>query len=435
MNTRRSPGLIALLSLSVAGISYAQDPLSPQITTEDSLAQEEDRPLTPEEKAEIEAALETDASEAEERQLESGGLPTQAATGGGSGVSMNPEISAILDFAVAGFSEPVDERLPRGAHDPNNNGFNLQQFELAIGAVVDPYFRFDSYLIFSLFSVEIEEAYGTTLALPFGLQARGGQYLAPFGYINTTHPHQWAFVDQPFMETRYMGPEQDRGLGMEFSWLTPLPWYVLLLGSSQMADEARSFLNGDDRPVTKPLDLQYVAAIRQFFELSNDWSLKLDLSGAWGPNTTSPDNITGLYNAYAYLKYRPITRQSHMAVAFRSEWTYSYRQVPDNALTSWAGYAQLEWQFARRWQTAARFEFGTPEQTTDSGTVPRPFYLDPEWTADRQRYSAALTFFPSEFSRLRIQGEADTPQWQSSVGWAGFFAVELIAGAHGAHQY
>ena len=55
--------------------------------------------------------------------------------------------------------------------------------------MVDPYFRFDSNLVFSQFGVEIEEAYATTLDLPANLQVRAGQFLTRFGRINATHPH------------------------------------------------------------------------------------------------------------------------------------------------------------------------------------------------------------------------------------------------------
>ena len=60
---------------------------------------------------------------------------------------MNPNISFIADVAFAWFS--VDEPLMVGGHDPHASGFMLQQLELAVGASVDPFFRFDGNIVFS----------------------------------------------------------------------------------------------------------------------------------------------------------------------------------------------------------------------------------------------------------------------------------------------
>ena len=272
----------------------------------------------------------------------------------------------IADFAAAYFSE--DENLETGAHDPTQTGFNLQQLELAASAAVDPYLRFDANIVFGLFGVELEEAYGTTLDLPFKLQARFGQFLTRFGRINPTHLHSWDFVDQPFAIGRVFGAEGNRGLGVELSWITPLPWYVEIVASTTGAageGTARSFFGADDLGVEDPGDLLYVTALKQFFPVSEDVSLALGFSGAFGPNSTGRDNRTEVYGTDLYLKYRPITRQSFTIVALQTEWLYRRRQVPADVLADISGYAQLFWRFDQRWGTAARYEYGSP--AFDSG--------------------------------------------------------------------
>ena len=89
-------------------------------------------------------------------------------------------------------------------------------------------------------------------------------------------------------------------------------------------------------------------------------------------------------------------------------------------------YAQALWRFAQRWSTAARYDFATGVAND---------YLDPEWTRARHRGSADLTFYPTEFSRLRLQGSVDRPLWLHSPIWASFLALEVAIGAHGAHQF
>jgi hypothetical protein len=347
---------------------------------------------------------------------------------------MNPDMSLITDVALAAFSE--DEPLQTGGHDPRKNGFTLQQVELSLSKAVDPYFRFDSHIVFSQFGVEVEEAYATTLALPWNLQLRAGQFLTRVGRLNSTHPHAWDFADQPFAIGRLFGAEGNRGLGVEASWLTPLPWYVELVGSvTDAAGEAtaRSFFGGDDLGVRSPLDLQALTAAKQFFPLSEDLSLAWGLSALFGPNATGHGNRTEVYATDLYLKYRPITFASTTVVSLQAEWFYRRRQIPDDVLADASGYAILFWRFAARWALAARYEHGTPARNRagDLGDD----YLDPSWKAQRQRISAAATFWPTEFSRLRLQGSSDLPGWRGGATWAAFLTAEFVIGAHGSHKF
>lgn len=347
--------------------------------------------------------------------------------------TLNPDTSLIADFAAAAFSD--DAHLQTGAHDPQRNGFNLQALELSLGAAVDPYFRFDSHIAFDLEGVDVEEAYGTTLGLPFRLQARLGQFLNRFGRLNASHPHAWNFADQPFALGRVFGAEGNKGLGAELSWLTPLPWYVELVGASTMAegDETnRSFLGSTERRVRGPQDLQLLAAAKQFFPLSDDWSLAWGLSGAFGPNPSGPGNRSAVYGSDVYLKYRPITDQSSLVLSLTSEWYYRRRQVPNDIVQDVSSYSELFLRFSERWATAARYEHGTAPFGTGGKTISDA--LDPEWTASRKRASLSLTHYPSEFSRFRLQISRDMPGWRSGI-WAGFLTAELAIGAHGAHAF
>ena len=253
--------------------------------------------------------------------------------------NMNPAISFIADFAAAYFSE--DEHLQTGGHDPVNTGFNLQQLEMSVESDVDVYFKLKSNIVFSLFGVEIEEVYGTTLSLPFNLQLRAGQFLTRFGRINNTHPHTWDFVDQPFIIGKFFGSEGNRGLGTEISYLFPLPWFVELIFSATSADgeaTARSFYGSENLGVDTPLDLQFVTALKQFFPLSDNLSLFFGLSYASGPNPTGRDNRTEIYGADLYLKYKPITYASYTVIKLQAEYMMRTRQIPLNRLIDHGGF-------------------------------------------------------------------------------------------------
>lgn len=340
--------------------------------------------------------------------------------------NLNPDISIIMDVAAAAFSSEPDQR---GGHDPRANGFNLQQLEMAIGAPVDPFWRFDSNLVYSQFGVEIEEAYATSLMAPFNLQARAGQFLTRFGRVNATHPHSWEFVDQPLANGKFFGGEGNRGLGGEVSWLAPLPWYLEVVGSATEAKggaTARSFLGNDNLSVRSPFDTQMTGSIKQFFPLSPDWSLNWGLNGATGPNASGRDNRTDILGTDLYVKWRPLSANNFFVVNWTTEAMTRRRQLPARLLIDYGGYSSLFWRFAQQWGTAVRYEL-------ISGLPGDP--LDPDWTGDRGRLSANVTFWPTEFSRFRLQASVDNASWRQAPVYATFFTVETVTGAHGAHKF
>ncbi len=97
-------------------------------------------------------------------------------------------------------------------------------------------------------------------------------------------------------------------------------------------------------------------------------------------------------------------------VSLQSEWFYRRRQIPDELLQDFGGYAQALWRFAERWSVAARYEYGSPAYGDGGDVVEDP--LDPEWTSVRRRYAASFTFYPTEFSRLRLQAKPRCSRFQ-----------------------
>jgi hypothetical protein len=349
-------------------------------------------------------------------------------------ISMNPDIAAIMDIAGGWFS--VQQPRELGHHDPHGRGFTLQQLELSLGKSVDPYFRMDANVVLTEEGAEVEEAYATTLALPFSLQARAGQFLTRFGRLNPTHPHTWDFLDQPFFWTAVFGGDGNRGPGAEVSWLAPLPWYVELVASATDgvgADTARSFYGDMDRGVGSPLDLEWVVACKQFFPLSDALSLMVGASAARGPNPSGEQTDTQLYGGDLYLRYRPTSDASSTIVSLQAEAIYRRREIPGDRLRDHGGYATLLWRFAQRWTVAGRYEYGSAVWNRD-GRADND-YLEPLWQGRRQRGTGALTFFPTEFSRLRLQGSVDTIPEEHRRDWGAVLGLEVLIGAHGAHKF
>lgn len=103
-------------------------------------------------------------------------------------------LSGLFGFGGSSLDNDDLAGLQAGGHDPNQNGFTVQNVELAIGATVDPYLDAQANIVFQIDAdgetvVELEEAYFITRNLPAGLQVKGGQHFTEFGRQNKQHPH------------------------------------------------------------------------------------------------------------------------------------------------------------------------------------------------------------------------------------------------------
>ena len=377
--------------------------------------------LSDEEKNALEEALGADL------EASHGGVQPQPA-GSSALQSMNPDIALMLDVAGAVFT--ADEPLQLGAHDPNKTGFTLQQLEMHIESDVDPFFRMEANIVFALFGVEVEEAFATTLALPWNLQARAGQFLTRFGRINATHPHAWDFLDQPLVSGKFFGSESSRGLGAELSWLAPLPWFVEVIASATDPTGeccARSFFGAQDPGIDAPEELLATTALKQVFPLGEDVSLMWGVSAQFGPNPTGQGNRTEIYGTDLYLRWRPVDNPGRMSLSLQVEAMVRQRQVPGDSLRDLGGYGQLVFRLDPSWAFGARVE-----QVTGVEDDP----LDPDWIEARRRASAQITWTPSHFSRIRLQGSWDeAPDLRPDPAFALMLGLEVLVGAHAAHKY
>lgn len=400
--------------------------------SEDQPTDDEPRDVDDElEQIERELEDQPDEDEADDAPL----LPTPADPTAGAPQSMNPDISAIVDFAFAHFSDEPDLR---GGHDPANQGFNLQGVELAVESAVDPYFEFNSYIVFSLFGVEVEEAYATSLSLPANLQLRAGQFLTNFGRTNPTHLHVWDFTVQPLVLGKFFGGEGLRGLGVELSQLLPLPWFAewsLAVQNIGGASTGRSWL-GSPGDVRNPLDLGVTPRLEQYWELTPSLSTMFGLSATFGPNDTGRGNRSEVYGADLLLHYNPAGAGGHREIGLQNELMVRRRQTPGDAddtegavLQDFGGYSELYYTPDRFWRFAGRYEFVSGVEDD---------YLDPQWDRDRHRVGANVSYYPSHFSRIRLEHNVDFMPYRTDLDELVHMTMlqfEVVIGAHGAHQF
>src|SRR3990172_3308163 len=239
------------------------------------------------------------------------------------------DISLDALFA-AGTSTERDvsiRNLQGGDHDPRRRGFTVQNIELSLSGAVDPYFTGEAHIVYLIdpevgeTRVELEEAFLTTQALPFGLQLKGGFYFTQFVILNATHPHAWHWLDQRVINTRLFGPDGLRQAGVRLGWLTPLPWYSELQVGVQNAngETASSFFANEEFFEERPIggrpfvaqdvrnlgDLLYSARWESSWDLTDTVTTKLGVSGLYGPNATGADGDTWTYGADLKLRWRP----------------------------------------------------------------------------------------------------------------------------------
>jgi outer membrane murein-binding lipoprotein Lpp len=416
--------------------------------------------------------------------------PPSLSLGGGAKLQLLDVSFDIL--AAAGGSSATDDQLEilqGGGHDPRQRGFTLQQAELSMLGAVDPYFTAQAHLVYFLdpegeSRFELEEAFGTTMQLPFGLHEHGlqlelGHFFTEFGRINPQHAHAWDWLDVPVINARLFGEDGMRAPGARLGWMLPVSWYSELhLGVQNAKGETmQSFLQSDEaaeerpiggRPfeepgVRSPADLAYLARWVNGFDLSDTWSAQLGLSGMHGPNASGRNGETWLYGGDLVVKWRPLqTDRGWPFVVFQSEITgrsydadgfslcldeadcdASTIQVGDEVLNDWGFYAQALWGFRRGWAAGLRVEHATAsgdgfdlDASFESG---EPSFsnasLDP-FRDDRTRLSPLLVFHPSEFSRIRLQANYDwteSPELDDALSiWAG---IEFLFGSHPAHSY
>ena len=100
-------------------------------------------------------------------------------------------------------------------------------------------------------------------------------------------------------------------------------------------------------------------------------------------------------------------------------------------------YSQVLYGFHRGWVAGLRFDYLTGDEAHYEEI---PLSLDGEelgrdpQRAQRWRLSPNLTWYPSEFSKLRLQYNLDDRQG-IGVDHSVWLQFEFLLGAHGAHKF
>lgn len=421
--------------------------------------------------------------------------PTDPIRIGKGGAYVDVSLSGL--FAAGGSTaDDIEGGTQLGGHDPNQRGFTVQNVELTLSGAIDPYLRGQANVVLQIDSggeslLELEEAFAETTSLPANLQVKAGQFFTEFGRLNSQHPHSWAFVDQPLINGRFLGGDGLRNPGARISWLLPTPFYseLFLAIQNSHGETAASFRSGgqshggeeeeglpfgyrhpdNDRGVKGFSDLLFTPRLMASFDLTDSQTLVVGASGAFGPNSSGAggDTTTQIYGVDVYWKWKPANAHGGFPfVSFQAEgmlrryelgmfnWDENGDGLVDEGevvdsgtglpamlaaetVTDWGFYSQLLYGFRKGWVAGIRFDYLTGETadyerlglTLDGDALGR----DP-LRAERWRISPNLTWYPTEFSKVRLQYNYDDRR-SLGVDHSLWLQFEFLLGAHAAHKF
>jgi len=326
-----------------------------------------------------------------------------------SSLSFNPDIGVIGDFQSLYISK-----------GDKNFDMYLNETELSLQAVVDPYLRADFFLSFgrdpetNKYGVEVEEGYLTTLSLPAKLQLKVGKFREAVGRINPTHPHALPFIDLPNAYVNYFGQDGLNDEGISLSWLIPNQAFYqeLVFQTTSGFSETPSFTRSEGN------HLVYLSHLKNFFTLNDNTTLELGITGISGPNDSS--HTTNIGAADLTYKWKPVQMNTYKSVTWQSEFYYSNAHYADGGgKNSFGLYSFLQYQLSKRWFLTGRYDYA--QKPYDKSIV-------------EQAYSLTAGWYATEFSKFEIETKTTDDNIESRFYQAWLRCIFVI-GAHGAHQY
>ena len=334
-----------------------------------------------------------------------------------SAVGRNIANPAYADLAIPGFINAGDAELPFNA----NRGFNFNYAELALHSTVDPYF--DAFAIFHIAEdgLEVEEAFVTTRALPYGLKVKAGKFKSAFGRINEKHQHSWLFEEQPIIYKSLFGPDGISDAGVQLQWVAPTDTYVMMGVDAMQGRNERSFGNLEQNNL-------YVGYIKTSLDITEDLSLLAGVSLAHGQTDVAKNS--DVYGVDLTMRDQ---LGSYSSLIWQSEYLQRNRDQDTTAKTDkQAGlYSQFVYQYNNNYSGGVMYDRITKNETDLSAYAG----ID---TNNLDRYTAMLEYKPFPMSRLRLEASYDRTKVidgaRENVKTV-MLTLNIAAGAHGAHSY
>ncbi|MFI5310674.1 MAG: hypothetical protein ACHQQ3_05545 [Gemmatimonadales bacterium] len=371
--------------------------------------------------------------------------PSPQGVGGAQGPT-NPRM--LPDFSAVG--DLVGDLSEKGSTQADGARFSVREVELAVQAVVDPFFRGDVFLgISDVEKISIEQAFLTTTALPNGLQVQMGRFLMPVGKQNTTHRHDLHTVEYPWVIQKFLSDDGLKGTGVTLSKIfSPFGFYQELIVSAidRFGDPVEGLKA--DEAVNKSLDgLGFSARFRNYVDISQNANFELSASAITGKRerATGVTSISGADTSNARLgrqsllgadltfRWKPLQQGLYKSFLLQAEVMHQVSErlaAPPGSLGAGGGYLPMSRDFTggyvfARWQLSQRLFLGGRYDALQD-----PAAEGANFTAG----SAFLEWFPSEFSKLTAQFERATPSQQPALNRI-LLQAAFAVGPHKPHPF
>jgi hypothetical protein len=316
------------------------------------------------------------ASSAKVDQVEKSVRATQTAPS-----ALNPAIGLAIDATA--------EHRDRAGGD-----FNFRAAELGVAASIDPYARAYAFFTGSRDEFEVEEAAMVTTSLPWNLQVRGGRFFADFGRLAKFHPHEYAFVNTPLSLERIVGGES-KADGVELSYLFPTPFFLRATagGYNKLGAENDRLDDTKSRAWSR---FTYLGRLHTYFDLADNHGLEFGTSLAYTPSIRIPEDphggsrtLTGVDVTY---RYQPLGSTLYQGLTLGGEFFGNSERVERESgfrrMFAPGGYVYGEAKINRQWAAGFLYDNAPSLASPGKKTI---------------GYSPFLTWYLSEFNRLRFQ--------------------------------
>ncbi len=364
-----------------------------------------------------------------------------------------PNISLILDLSYNYRTISDNDYLLINLPGTDNTygtitkGFNFNYLELAFETVVDPYFDFFTALHIACGEIHVEEAYVKTRSLPAGFKIKAGKFFSGFGRLNSQHDHIWNFSDRPLVYSSILGSENLNEIGLQFTWVAPVDFYLVFGGEILQGENKTIFGNEDffifNNEFNKNDSPLVIGFVKTSFDI-DDFIVLVGASIGSGRHQAYSQDINYAFSGDSILYGFDMTLKymfdSYRYISLQSEYIGSNSKGDEYLISTGdkmpfdgniSGlYSELIWRYNLRWRTGFRYDF--------IGKRPERIYEKENLNRTGVKYSAMIEFNPSEFSRIRLQFIHDQAKFlfgEQKTFNEIFLNINVSVGAHGAHKF
>ena len=276
-----------------------------------------------------------------------------------------------LRLAHGNTSLPAD-KVAFGGHDPAEDNFNFQGFEMGTNIYLGDYVSgFATVNTFKRdgedFESEFEEGFLKIDKLPGGFELRGGRMLARFGDQNARHLHAWDFADASMTNVRFLGEDGFGYDGGELTWLVPTSWQDALsigLGSAVVPDheEEEPAMGGGGHAHEEEAEMarpeKNIIVVRYQAQLGANDFHRFQAGASFLTGDNGFGMTTDIYGAdFTYTWRENGLESGGQQFRWRSEWLMRDVENDEGGFDDCGFNTALLWEFSENWEAGLRYGY------------------------------------------------------------------------------